>query len=169
MLDGEQVASRISVPRFSMSSERVLAAFAFLLSFLGSCSLVTPLVSRMYSFTSIRYPAVRRLRKLTITEGFIGASWLNFSIPRKYCRYGFSWISFMTPLSENLTVFTFFRNIHKLWASKMQSFLPERLFTSAFILTQNSTKIYCLSVFLVNEQTLFIFHIKIIGEFRLSL
>ena len=101
MLDGEQVASRISVPRFSMSLDGVLAAFAFRLSFFPLCSCVAPATSRMYSFASIRKSAVRRLRKLTRAVGFTGGSWLKRSIPMKYCRYGFSWISFITARSES--------------------------------------------------------------------
>ena len=47
-------AAELQKQKSQVVYQQYCAAFAFLLSFLGSCSFVTPLISRMYSFTSIR-------------------------------------------------------------------------------------------------------------------
>ena len=93
MFDGEHVASRINVPLFSPSSDTQTLS--------PVCSGVAPAFPRNSSFARVRKLTLSLFRNATSDVASKGHLCEYCCMPRKYCRYGFSAISFTSARSDS--------------------------------------------------------------------
>ena len=101
MFDGEHVASRINVPLFSPSSDTQTLS--------PVCSGVALAFPRNSSFARVRKLTLSLFRNATSDVASKGHLCEYCCMPRKYCRYGFSAISFTSARSDSFLRFWIMR------------------------------------------------------------